>query len=120
MDGRRDAQEPAIVVQKTYDVALWLLPKVEKFPRSFRFTVGDRAVQTAMDLLLALVEAAYTSDKLSLLDVASRKANGLRYLIRLAKDLKLLTADSYGFVAQRLEEIGRMIGGWQKAERKRR
>ena len=33
-----------MVVGKTYDLLLWLLPKVEKFPRSFRFSVGDRLV----------------------------------------------------------------------------
>jgi hypothetical protein len=35
---------------------LWLLPKVEKFPRSFRFTVGDRIAGVGIDLLLLLVE----------------------------------------------------------------
>ena len=31
------AAEPAIAVQRAYDLALWLVSKVEKFPRSFRF-----------------------------------------------------------------------------------
>ena len=31
-----------LAVSKAYDFVLWLLPKVEKFPRTFRFTVGDR------------------------------------------------------------------------------
>jgi hypothetical protein len=44
--------------------------------------------------------------------------NGIRYLLRLAKDLKLLTLDSYGFAAGRLDEVGRMIGGWQKSVRR--
>ncbi len=111
--------ETAIVVEKTYDFLLWLLPKVEKFPRSFRFTVGDRTVGVGLDLLLALVEAAYSTEKRELLETSSRKANGLRYLLRLAKDLKLLTLDSYGFAAGRIEEIGRMVGGWRKSVRGR-
>ncbi|HEV2349817.1 MAG TPA: hypothetical protein VG028_08245 [Terriglobia bacterium] len=36
-------RETAVVVEKTYDFLLWLLPKVEKFPRSFRFSAGDRS-----------------------------------------------------------------------------
>ena len=31
----------APVVGKAYDFALWLLPKVESLPRSFRFTLGE-------------------------------------------------------------------------------
>jgi hypothetical protein len=31
--------DPAVVVQQEYDLALWVVRKVEKFPRSFRFSV---------------------------------------------------------------------------------
>ena len=52
-----------IAVGKAYDFILWLLPKVEGFPRSFRFTVGDRLTLTGLDLLMLLVEATYSSSK---------------------------------------------------------
>jgi hypothetical protein len=61
----------------------------------------------ALDLLLALVEAAYSQEKAPMLEVASHKTNSARYLLRLAKDLKLLTLDSYGFAATQLDEVGR-------------
>ena len=56
MPGKENRQT-AVVVEKTYDSLLWLLPKVEKSQRSFRFTLGDRMVTVGLDLLLALVEA---------------------------------------------------------------
>ena len=89
------------VVNKAYDFVLWLLPKVENFPRAHRFTVGDRLTANGLDLLTSLVEAAY--------------AHSTRYLLRLAKDLRLLSVDSYGFSEEKLDEIGRMVGGWRKA-----
>src|ERR1022692_418536 len=109
--GNRD--EPAIVVTKAYDLVLWLLPKAETFSRSYRFSVGERVVAYGLDLLLALVEAAYTANKAGLLQQANSKVNGLRYLLRLP------TVDSYAFAAERLEEIGRMVGGWQKSVARR-
>src|SRR5580658_2403665 len=114
-----DHEEPAIVVTKAYDLVLWLLPKAETFSRSYRFSLGERVVAHALDLLLALVQAAYAANKAGLLQHANSKVNGLRYLLRLAKDLRLLTADSYAFAAERLEEIGRMLGGWQKSVARR-
>jgi hypothetical protein len=111
--------EPAIVVQRTYDLALWLVRKVERFPRSFRFSVGDRVVARALDLLETLTEAAYTSDKAPLLDRANRGLNSLRLLLRMTVDLKLLPSDAHEFAAGQLEEIGRMIGGWRKAVARR-
>ena len=35
--------ETAVVVQKAYDWNLWILPKVEKFPKSYWFSVGRRS-----------------------------------------------------------------------------
>ncbi len=91
------------------------MPKVENFPRAHRFTVGERLTCQTLDLLTTLVEAAYARDKLKLLDLAIRRINGIRYLLRLAKDLKLFSAESWAFSAERLDEIGRMAGGWKKS-----
>ena len=107
------------MVGKTYDLALWLLPKTEKFPRSYRFSVGDRLIGYSLDLLLGLVAASYAAEKAVLLEQASQRVNGLRYLLRLSKDLRLLSVDGYGFAVERLDEIGRMVGGWLRAAVKR-
>lgn len=104
-----------VAVGKTYDFVLWLLPKVENFPRAHRFTVGERLTSHGLDLLTALVEAAYARQKAELLEQASRKVNSTRYLLRMAKDLKLMSVDAYSFSAEKLDEIGRMVGGWGKA-----
>ena len=41
--------------------------------------------------------------------------NSTRLLLRLAKDLKLISIDAYGFSSAQLDEIGRMVGGWTKS-----
>jgi hypothetical protein len=108
--------DPPVVIVKTYDLALWLLPKVEKLPRSYRFTLGQRITDTVLDLLLALVDASYRRDKGSAIRAASAKVNALRYLLRLSKDLRFLPLDAYHHVGEKLDEIGRMVGGWEKKE----
>jgi hypothetical protein len=42
--------ELSIAVQKAYDWNVWILPKVEKFSKSYRFSLG---------LLTSLVDATY-------------------------------------------------------------
>lgn len=116
----RKPLEPAIAVQKAYDLSLWLTQKVEHFPRSYRFSIGDRIVRDGIDLLMTLVQCAYTTDKARLLESASMRTNTLRYLLRMAKDLKLMTVEAYGFSTGHVEEIGRMVGGWQKSVAARR
>jgi len=80
-----------VAVGKAYDFVLWLLPKVENFPKAHRFTVGERLSAHGLDLLTSLVEAAYAREKAGLLEEASRKVNSTRLLLRMAKDLKLMS-----------------------------
>lgn len=112
---KTDPPGPPIVVQRVYEAALWLIPKAMRFPRAHRFTVGDRIVNHSLDLLETLAAAAYSPQRGPLLERANQRVNGLRFLLRLAKDLKLLSVDAYGHAAELLEEIGRMTGGWQKS-----
>ncbi len=104
--------EAPVIVQKAYDHSLWLLQKTERFPRSHRFTVGDRLSTAALDLTETLGAAVFESKPLPLLHRARQRINQLRFLLRLAKDLRLIQAASYGHAAEQLEELGRMTGGW--------
>jgi len=56
-----------VVVQEAYEFSVWIIQKVENFPRSYRFSVGDRLVQGVLHVLLRLVDAAYSRDKLQIL-----------------------------------------------------
>ena len=79
----RDDAPPA--VQNTYEFVLWLVKKVENFPKAQRFTIGERLTANGLDLLTTLVEAAYTRNKEHLLELASRRVNATRYLLRMAE-----------------------------------
>ena len=107
--------EMAVVVQKAYDWNLWILPKVEKFSKSYRFSIGQNLISTSLDLLMNLVDATYQSKNSGTLAAAVRNVNRARYLVRLSKDLQLLNIGGYEFAAQGLDEIGRMTGGWWKS-----
>lgn len=107
--------EPALVVQKAYDWTLWVIPKAEKFPRCYRFTLGDRLVGSSLELLLHLVDASYQTRNAASLGAAVREVNRVRYLARLAKDLRAISIDGHEFAAKAIDEIGRMTGGWLKS-----
>src|SRR5579885_90996 len=105
MPGQSDDCAP-VAVSKAYDFVLWLLPKVEKFSRAYRFTVGERLSASGLDVLLLLVEAAYAPSKEDLLSEATRKVNATRYLLRLdlhpAKSRIYRTADGVSFLGWRV------------------
>ena len=69
-----------VVAGKTYDLVLWLVQKVAKFPKSYRLSAGQRLIDTGLDLLLLLVDAAYRKDKREPLRTAGLRTNALRFL----------------------------------------
>lgn len=103
-------------VPKLYDVILWLMGRVEKFPRSQKFTLGDRIVNISLDILDLLIEATYTRDRLALLRKANVQLEKLRYLIRICHDLKLLSAKQYAYVSNEINEAGKLLGGWIRSQ----
>ena len=107
--------EAPVVLVKWYDYAKWLLERVENFPKSQRFILGQRLTSQAMDVLDLLVEASYARDKSEILATANRKMEVLRWTVRMAKDRKLFTPAQFEFSARALNECGRMVGGWLKS-----
>ena len=106
--------EPAAVT-RTYQLILWAVPQVNKYPRDHRFTLGDRTVNHLYDLLELLVQAAYTRDKMALLERAGLEVDLLRHMLRMGKDLEVLGLRQYEHGVRLLDDIGRQVGGWRRA-----
>jgi hypothetical protein len=106
--------EAPVVLVKWYDFAKWLLERVENFPKSQRFVLGQRLAGQAMDVLELLVEASYTRQKAGILAAANRKMEVLRWTVRMGRDRKLFTPAQFEFSSRALNECGKMVGGWWK------
>jgi len=104
-------------LEATYRFLLWLVPTVEGFPRSQKFLLGDRIQSLALDVLEALIEATYARAREASLARANLGLEKLRLLCRLAKDLRCLDFRRYEYAARTLDEIGRIVGGWIRANR---
>jgi hypothetical protein len=107
------------VVTKAYDLLLWLINHVGKFPRSHRFVLGERVETAMLDVLMLLVEASYERQKLPLLQRANLELEKLRLLIRLGKDLGFTSVKQYEYVSRELVALGQQIGGWRRQQQAR-
>lgn len=102
------------VVEKHYKLILWMLPKIANFPKDQRFLLADRIERILMDILEMLIEAVYSKDRRGILIKINLKLDVLRFMMRIAKDMKYVNVNAYDFFAQSVLEIGRMVGGWIK------
>jgi len=102
------------IVLAAYDLVLDLYPTVKSFPKSQQYMLGRRIEDAALEILLGLVAANTAKNKRPHLSPVDRELEKLRFLVRLAFDMKFISLKRYGHVAGRVDEIGRMLGGWQK------
>ncbi len=105
------------VIQKTYELLRWAVPLVQKLPRSHRFVLGERVESSLYRLLEDLVRARFAKSgpRAELLADADATLHVLRYQLRLAHDLGLVDTRRYEHGAERLRELGAMVGGWRRA-----
>lgn len=111
------AKDEYEVIDRTYELIKWFLGHITRFPRSHRYTLGERIELKLYDVLDRLLRARYCerAQRGGELTEANLQLQTLRFMTRLSFELKLLPTNSYGHAAKELEEIGRMIGGWQRS-----
>jgi len=108
------ARETGPALEAHYRFLLWLVPTLERFPRSQKFLLGDRIQSNTLDVLESLVEATYTRQRGPHLNRANLGIEKLRFLLRLAHDLRYLDSRRYEHAARCLDDIGRKVGAWGK------
>ena len=90
---------------------------VPHIPKGARYTVGERIENKFLDLLEFSYTAYFTpKDKkkekitecILVLDI-------LKFLISVTWEAKLISHNQYGETALKLDEIGKMLGGWKKS-----
>lgn len=111
-----NARRTGPALEAMYRFMLWLVPTVEKFPRSQKFLLGDRIQSTALDVVERLIEATYTRARRPALQAANLGIEKLRVLFRMATEMRYLDERRYEHAARSLDEVGRLVGGWMKAD----
>jgi hypothetical protein len=114
---RSPARQTGPALEAHYRFLLWLVPTVEKFPKSQKFLLGDRIQTSALTVLENLIDATYSRRRQHHLASANLGIEKMRFLFRLSTELRHLDLRRYEHAARSLDDIGSLIGGWVKADK---
>ncbi|MFZ4635148.1 MAG: diversity-generating retroelement protein Avd [Saprospiraceae bacterium] len=105
------------VLTVTYDLLVYIVPLLSKFPRTQKYVLADRIQNLLTDILQTLITAYYGRGeaKKASLQQANLQLEQMRYLIRLAKDLRCLDLRRYELIQSKINDIGAQVGGWLKS-----
>jgi hypothetical protein len=100
------------ILTKLHDLLLYVVPQLSKFPRDQKFVLGDRIETKLLEVQEQCLRAYYSREKRAHLMEANLTLETTRHLIRLAHGLRHFSNHTYAVLAEKLDEVGRMIGGW--------
>ena len=105
----------APVYVEAHDLARWITERALCWDAAARGALGDRLCHAATDLLTSVsLSLTFPDRRADTLRDADEATQELRALMRLARELGLVSPGGQRFVAGRLLIIGRMLGGWRK------
>ena len=67
------------VIDDCHELLKWLIPLLDKFPRTRRFTLGERLESGLLAVLEECVDAAYSQHKRTQLSAANRRLSSVRH-----------------------------------------
>jgi len=103
------------IYQRVYDFMLYLFPIVDRFPRYEKFVLCTQIKNCVLEIARKIIRANKSRNKRPLLYDIDVSIEELRMLIRFSHDRKYLSHKSYEETSKRVNEIGRLLGGWIKS-----
>jgi len=83
-------------------------------PKIHRYSLGARIDGLFIDVMEAVSAAAFLSreEKLPYVRLAARKIDTLKLLLMILWETKSLETKKYAALSEKMDEIGKMLGGW--------
>ena len=104
-----------VFYQKLNDLADWLFPIVDRFPRLEKFALCTQIKNSVYRLMRLSIRAQKSRERLKWLYEADIELEMLRSLGRHAHTRKFLSHKKYELLSKMLSELGRILGGLLKA-----
>ncbi len=106
---------PSIILKEKHAYQVWLAFH-RNFSRVERFGIGQKIENIFLDILELSFACTYLppEQKILLLNKTIAKLDTLKFFTQLAWESKLIPTQKQAELSEKLEEIGRMLGGWKK------
>ena len=103
------------VYKSSYDLLMEIFELVKHFPREYKYTVGEKLKDEALEMIMNIYRANTRQQKKDTLQNAREHLEVVRLLLRLTKDMKQININRFVDVNKKIEDISKQLTGWQKS-----
>jgi hypothetical protein len=102
------------VLQKLKDAYLFWYQNYSILPKTHRYSLGEKIDKFFIEAIEAVVTASFLNqtEKLPYVRLAIRKIDTLKIFLILLWETKSLDNKKYINLSEKLDEVGRNLGGW--------
>ncbi len=104
--------ETLSIYQPARDLLLLVMKLQQNFPRSYRPTMARDVSTEAQAVVIGVFRANSATDKRPHLETLRERLETLKLLLRLSKDLHLISPSQFGATVELTTAIGRQLTGW--------
>jgi hypothetical protein len=104
------------VIQKQIKVYKCWQDILSNFPKTSKYSLGTKIDNALIETVSLTFSALYSKSeqKFNMVSEAGIKLDLVKFLLRIAWEIKALDNKKYAAISEQLDEIGRMIGGWAR------
>ena len=102
------------IYKSAYDFLMRIMYVVNRFPKNYKFSVGEKLQNAAIDIVLDIYRANSAHDKTGYIKSLLDKVQILYLLLRVACDIKILPVNSYADIIITVDDIAKQAQGWLK------
>ena len=102
------------VLQRVKNAYILWFSYYQILPKLHRHTLGQRIDTLFIEIIESIATASFLTrqDKQPYVRLAIRKTDALKILLMVLWEIKSLDNKKYIALSEKLDEIGRMLGGW--------
>ncbi len=104
------------VYKDTYKLIIKIFEYTKDFSREYKYTLGQDMKRDALQLIRSIYRANKSANKKEHLDTFIDDFELLKLEIRLATDMKILSAGKQAELSILMDSIGKQITGWRKTQ----
>jgi len=103
-----------LIFAKAYELLKYIHPTINRFPKSEKFTLGQKLENSALAFIEQVITANFEKDKSAAFRRADIELEKLRVFTRLAHEYNFIGMKQYETISASSAELGKLLGGWKR------
>lgn len=109
------AQTKELPIYKlTYDLLMQITQATRNFPKDYKFSLAQKLREECIDMVVCVYRANSAKNKVPHLQTLLEKLEVVNLMMRLCKDLRLLTVKQFSSMVVITDSLSRQSAGWSK------